>query len=175
MPSTVSDFYTVKQTSQILGFSTNSVYKFLKEGRLKGARGSRKQGRFRITRSSIESFLGTPLTNEFLENKLKPTNTTNTLPTNSETPQDAPALPRIVSHSQPTPTTQHQLPLHLTRILIILCLIAIIADILINPNFSLFPQIIRLLIIATLIVLAYQFDDVNSTTLENDHITNQHS
>lgn len=172
MPSTVSDFYTVKQTSQILGFSTNSVYKFLKEGRLRGARGSRKQGRFRITRSSIESFLATPLTNEFLESKLKPTNTP---PTNSETTQDLPVLPRIVSHSQPTPTIQRQLPLHLIRVLIILCLIAIIADILINPNFSLFPQIIRLLIIATLIILAYQFDDVNSTTLDNNHITNQHS
>lgn len=172
MPSTVSDFYTVKQTSQILGFSTNSVYKFLKEGRLKGARGSRKQGRFRITRSSIESFLSTPLTNEFLESKLKPADTP---PTSPETTQETTTQPRIVSYSQQTPTAQRQLPLHITRILIILCLIAIIADILINPNFSLFAQIIRLLIIATLIVLAYQFDDVNSTTLDNNHITNQHS
>lgn len=51
MPAT----YTVKQVSKLLGYSTNSIYTFLKEKRLKGVRIGK--GRFRIPQSQINTFL----------------------------------------------------------------------------------------------------------------------
>jgi excisionase family DNA binding protein len=47
--------YTVKQVANILGYSTNSIYTFLKEKRIKGIRvGS---GRFRIPKSELDRLL----------------------------------------------------------------------------------------------------------------------
>ena len=51
MPAT----YTVKQVSKLLGYSTNSIYTFLKEKRLKGVRIGK--GRFRIPQSELDKFL----------------------------------------------------------------------------------------------------------------------
>lgn len=51
MPAT----YTVKQVSGILGYSTNSIYTFLKEKRIKGVRVGR--GRFRIPQSELDRLL----------------------------------------------------------------------------------------------------------------------
>jgi excisionase family DNA binding protein len=48
--------YTVKQVAQILGYSTNSIYTFLKEKRIKGVRVGR--GRFRIPQSELNRLLG---------------------------------------------------------------------------------------------------------------------
>ncbi|OGK47388.1 hypothetical protein A2963_04615 [Candidatus Roizmanbacteria bacterium RIFCSPLOWO2_01_FULL_40_13] len=47
----MSETYTVKQVADILGFSTNSIYTFLKQGRLKGIRVGK--GRFRITEEEL--------------------------------------------------------------------------------------------------------------------------
>ncbi len=47
--------YTVKQVARILGYSTNSVYTFLKEKRIKGVRVGK--GRFRIPQSELDRFL----------------------------------------------------------------------------------------------------------------------
>ena len=60
MPAT----YTVKQVAQILGYSTNSIYTFLKEKRIKGVRVGR--GRFRIPQFELDRLLlttksGSPL------------------------------------------------------------------------------------------------------------------
>lgn len=56
------ELYTVKKTAKIIGCSTNTLYKYLNEGRIKASRGTADQGRFRIPRASIEEFLGTAIT-----------------------------------------------------------------------------------------------------------------
>src|SRR3990172_2202327 len=50
-------FYTVKEASEILGFSTNTVYKYLDEGKLKGVRIG--QGRFKIPKEVLAPYLST--------------------------------------------------------------------------------------------------------------------
>ncbi len=47
--------YTVKQVAEILGYSTNSIYTFLKENRIKGVRVGK--GRFRIPQSELNRLL----------------------------------------------------------------------------------------------------------------------
>jgi len=55
--------YSVKKAAQIIGCSTNTLYKYLNEGRIKASRGTADQGRFRIPQSSLEEFLGAALEN----------------------------------------------------------------------------------------------------------------
>lgn len=50
-------FYSVKEAADILGFSTNTVYKYLDEGKLKGKRIGK--GRFKIPYEELEPFLST--------------------------------------------------------------------------------------------------------------------
>ena len=52
---TAMSAYTVKQVAEILGYSTNSIYTFLKEKRIKGVRVGR--GRFRIPQSELDRLL----------------------------------------------------------------------------------------------------------------------
>ncbi len=47
--------YTVRQVAQLLGYSTNSIYTFLKEERIKGIRVGK--GRFRVPQSEIDRLL----------------------------------------------------------------------------------------------------------------------
>ena len=54
--------YTVKKAAAIIGCSTNTLYKYLNEGRIKASRGTVDQGRFRIPQSALEEFLGTDIT-----------------------------------------------------------------------------------------------------------------
>lgn len=49
--------YTVKEVANILGYSTNSIYTFLKEKRIKGVRVGK--GRFRIPKSEVDRLLAT--------------------------------------------------------------------------------------------------------------------
>ena len=56
--------YTVKKAAAIIGCSTNTLYKYLDEGRIKASRGTAEQGRFRIPQSALEDFLGTPITDK---------------------------------------------------------------------------------------------------------------
>lgn len=51
----MSQTYTVKQVADILGYSTNSIYSFLKEKRIKGVRVGR--GRFRIPQEELDRLL----------------------------------------------------------------------------------------------------------------------
>ena len=51
----MSETYTVNQVAEILGYSTNSIYSFLKEGRIKGIRVGK--GRFRITEEELKRVL----------------------------------------------------------------------------------------------------------------------
>ena len=48
-------FYTVKEAAEILGFSTNTIYKYLDEGKLKGKRIGK--GRFKIPYEELEPYL----------------------------------------------------------------------------------------------------------------------
>ena len=48
--------YSVKEASKLLGYSTNSVYSFLKDGDIKSVRIGK--GKFRIPQSEIDKFLG---------------------------------------------------------------------------------------------------------------------
>jgi len=52
--------YTVKQVADLLGYSTNSIYTFLKEKRIKGVRVGK--GRFRIPQSELDRLLLTTKT-----------------------------------------------------------------------------------------------------------------
>jgi len=68
-------FYSVKETSKILGVSTNTVYKYLDEGSLKGKRHSNR-GRFKVPYSEIEPYL---VGEESTETREEPTITTTTV------------------------------------------------------------------------------------------------
>ena len=56
--------YTVKQVAQLLGYSTNSIYTFLKGKRIKGVRLGK--GRFRIPQSEIDRLMQTQKSNKSL-------------------------------------------------------------------------------------------------------------
>lgn len=122
-------FYTVKETAQLLGVSTNTIYKYLETGQLKGIRSFAKQGRFRISATELKSFLPlkedqTPTTPLISEPKLKPL-----------------------------------LPVRLSRLLLVVVLALMIFEISTDRNicFSSSTQMIRLLMVTILFLLSYQF------------------
>lgn len=119
--------YNVKQAAKILGMSTNTTYKYLKEGRIKAARGHIR-GTFIIPAKSLEAFLGSKLPED-----------TTTKTTES------------VVVASPTLATK------VTRILISISLLIIIADIILSKNFSPIAQIARITLIAILLLISYQF------------------
>lgn len=49
--------YTVKEVARLLGFSTNTIYKYLNEGKIKSTRLG-KEGRFRIPQKEVAKLLG---------------------------------------------------------------------------------------------------------------------
>lgn len=51
----MNETFTVKQVAKILGYSTNSIYTFLKEGRIKGVRVGK--GRFRVSLEELKRLL----------------------------------------------------------------------------------------------------------------------
>lgn len=120
--------FTIKETSKILGFSTNTIYKFVNDGTIKGSRAGEK-GRIRIPQSSIEAYLGSKLPSK--ENL---------------TPKQI----KIVISKPP-------LALTAIRILLIIALLMLITDLFLNPNTSFVTQLLRLLFLFVLILLAYQF------------------
>lgn len=140
-------YFTVKETSILLGFSTNSIYKFLDQGRLKSTRGSAKQGRFRISKKSIEDFQGFAITDAQLElarpsrkkkSVVRPTVTTET---------GEPLKPPI--------------PLKITRMMILIALVFVIVDIFVSKDFSLFQQLIRLAMIGMITLVTYQYGELS--------------
>jgi hypothetical protein len=146
----IKTYYSIKETAQILGFSTNSIYKFANTGRLKGNRGKSKRGRFRFTHRALEEFAGLSLSAEYIAAILEPQTTTPKAATPESIAQNHQA------QQDPTPASP-AIPLHLTRSLIILSLMFIIADIFTSQNFSLLQQLIRLFLLATIIIITYQF------------------
>lgn len=151
----MSRSYTVKEASLILGFSTNSIYTFLGNGRLKGNRGNSQKGRFRIPHSSLEKFIGTPLSAEAIDAALSQHTVESTqLKKENDTPIQR--VPKIVSHPQ-DPLPETALSLKIVRGLILTGLTVILIDTLISDDFSLFQQLLRLGLMAILIVLTYQF------------------
>lgn len=156
-------FYTVQETAKILGFSTNSVYKFLDQGRLKSTRGNSKQGRFRVPHSSIE---------EFLDTKLSEIAVARALAASTPTKPDAITPRHLISPEEfhakltpppPSPRTKDQvlgtklpLGLALTRLLILIALLLTIVETIVTPTVTLAGQFFRLLILTIAILLAYQ-------------------
>lgn len=158
-------FYTVSETSLILGFSTNSIYKFLDTNRLKATRGNSKQGRFRIPHTAIEEFLGTKLSETAVATALQasrrqkattPPRTVKIEPHHLIRP-DSNTIAHLEPLDQPAPVkTSTPLGLTITRVLILLILILSILEVAITPNISLTGQLLRLLTLIIAILLAYQ-------------------
>ncbi|MFC1654044.1 helix-turn-helix domain-containing protein [Patescibacteria group bacterium] len=147
----MNQIYTVKETAKILGFSTNTVYKYLNEGRLRSARGDLEQGRFRIPHQAIEEFLGTELPIDIVDHVREP----------EPEPQ-----PQSINHSTPQQhasaiSTPSSLPSNVAKVLILFSLLAIIGDIITAPTISLFGQIIRISLVGVFILLTYQH--INTT------------
>ena len=133
--------YTVKEAAAIVGVSTNTLYKYLLEGKIKSARGTAKQGRFRIPHSSLEAFLGT---NIALEEPVVPTPTSVAVASETVTPTPPPSVAKTSTRKKSV------------RILVFLGLVALIADLLLNPTWNIASGILRILIFATFIMLAYR-------------------
>lgn len=158
----MSKAYSVKEASLILGFSTNSIYKFLDTGRLKANRGNSQTGRFKIPHSTLEKFLGTPLSEEAIIQALAEHSIESTqIKKENSIPVDG--APRMITnpHSNPSAPT---LPLKMIRPLIIVGLIFILIDLLVSQDFSLFQQLLRLGLMGILIILTYQFGGLSHST-----------
>lgn len=132
--------YNVKQAAKILGLSTNTTYKYLNEGRLKAARGH-VRGTFIIPAKSLEDFLGSKLPEETISLQ-------SSQDRNKTFVKDGEV---IVEISSPTIATK------VTRWLITLSLLIIIADIVLTQNFSPIAQTARITLIAILILISYQY------------------
>lgn len=94
--------YTVKEVAEVLGYSTNTIYSFLKEGRLKGVRVGK--GRFRIPQEQVNQLLGS-------------TQETQTVQPQAQVPNQLPIS--IVSNQAqdlPGPTQIPSLPRHLEEV-----------------------------------------------------------
>lgn len=149
--------YTVKDASKILGFSTNSIYKFVNTGRLKSTRGNSRQGRFRIPKKALDDFLGHELTQEYLDSIIKPPQ-----PALYSHPKEVTLEPKAS-----TPTTDLPIPINVTRGLIVVSLLFILADIFISQNFSILQQLIRLSLLTVIILITYQFGTLHPPVDEN--------
>lgn len=158
-------FYTVSETAKILGFSTNSIYKFLDQNRLKSTRGNSKQGRFRIPHTAIEDFLGTKLSELAVARALAASTRKQKVeesitPRHLIRPETAPAPPPAIQASPPptTPRPKWRIPLGLafTRFLILVALLLTIIETVTAPVITLAGQFFRLLILTIAILLAYQ-------------------
>lgn len=139
--------YTVKEAAQLVGVSTNTLYKYLDDGKIKAARGSAIQGRFRIPEAALEEFLGIKLSQP-----------------EAEVTESVGATFTVASPDEPInpvgPATRDynraRLPLKFVKILLILALLAILLDLFISRAVSLPAQIARLFFLAVFLLLAYQ-------------------
>ncbi|MCX6817179.1 MAG: helix-turn-helix domain-containing protein [Candidatus Beckwithbacteria bacterium] len=114
----------------MIGCSTNTLYKYLDEGRLKASRGTADQGRFRIPQTSLEEFLGTPLAEETKQNETK-----------------------AIKDNLPA---QAGLPIKLVRSLIFVSLLLILIDIIVTKSVLITTQLTRLFFLTIALLLAYQ-------------------
>lgn len=128
--------YNVKQAARILGLSTNTTYKYLNEGRIRAARGHLR-GTFIITHKALENFLGTKLPDNPLEDE-------NFSP-------DAFDPEAVIEVTPPSLTVK------IARIVLMVCLFFIILDLAFSQEVSFLSQFSRLLTVAVLILISYQF------------------
>jgi len=149
--------YTVKQAAQILNISTNSVYKYLKQGSLKSIRHQNK-GRFRIPKKSLEHFLGQKIPQKKLITPITSTSITK--------PSLPPAL-MLSLLNQPPPVHQSSKSINSMRFLLIFSLLLIILDIFTTKNFSFLSQLIKIILAAIFIILAYQSNNFKKQSNEN--------
>jgi hypothetical protein len=155
-------YYSVKEASVILGFSTNSIYKFCDTGRLKANRGNSQTGRYKIPHSSLEKFLGTTLSEAAINQALM-VHTVESTQIKKEISTQSNITPKQVVNSVTEPSDT-PLPLNIIRILIIAGLVLILIDILFNPDFSVFQQFLRLSLMGILIILTYQFGGLSHSS-----------
>lgn len=135
--------YDVKQAAKIIGVSTNTMYKYLNEGKISGIRGH-ERGFFRIPHRSLEQFIGSKITTSDVTEVVESTPTLFPLRRSSDEPA-------IIHVTPPSITTK------VARSLILLTLVLIIADVLVSPGFSLNSQIIRIVLVSIFILITYQF------------------
>jgi excisionase family DNA binding protein len=135
--------YTVKEASKIVGVSTNTLYKYLLEGQIKAARGTHKQGRFRIPVSALEEFLGTPIPSSDTVTQLHSDTTIS--PTTAST-----------SHEPLTMSNPPSNRKKLIRFFLLLALIALIADTILSPTWSVTSGLLRLATFALLLTVIYK-------------------
>jgi hypothetical protein len=145
----MAKFYSVKQTAQILGYSTNSIYKFLDEGRLKSSRGNATQGRFKIPHSSLEAFLKSKLPEDAIHQALADEISTQTKKENG----------RVVKNPEntqkPVALAYSAKSLYLIRGLIIVGFILLLIDILFTDAFNLLHHSLRIILMIILILLSF--------------------
>jgi len=128
--------YTVKEAAELVGVSTNTLYKYLLEGQIKAARGTHKQGRFRIPQSALEEFLGTPI----------PSSDTTISPTTSSTG---------TLENRNTGTLNNNRK-KIVRLLLLFALLALIADTILSSTWSVTSGLLRLFTFALLITVIYK-------------------
>jgi|GEM_PF-1697307 len=147
--------YTVKEAAKLVGVSTNTLYKYLDENKIKAARGSAIQGRFRIPQESLEAFLGVKLSSPESDNTETPTNQIAQSPTSqdsmSQSLQDS-VSPQPTSYNlKPNP----KLPLKLARFILFLSLLAVIFDLITSSSITLASQLSRIFFLFCMLLLAY--------------------
>lgn len=155
----MATYYSVKQAAQILGFSTNSIYKFLDEGRLKGHRGNSDQGRFKIPHTSLEKFVGSQIPEAEVITALRSLPDPDMQIKKEFTLPNYPSVinPALSASGHQPSTATPTLPLKITRILIIVGLLFLLLDLVLSNDFAFTDQILRLAIMAILIFLTYQY------------------
>jgi excisionase family DNA binding protein len=134
--------YTVKEAAKIVGVSTNTLYKYLDEGKIHAARGSAVQGRFRIPESALEEFLGIKLSE----------------PQEAITTNPEPVVEAVIQQlTTSNPTTKHaHFPLKVVRLLLVCALLAVLIDLFIAKSVSLPGTIARLCFLLIMLFMAYQ-------------------
>ena len=161
----MSHLYTVKQTADILGFSTNTVYKYLNEGYIKAARSNSKQGRFRITKQAIEEFLGEKLSDTSKDSQIEVNGSIKAVTDNEvETTKGQISALKRVEKSDLEQTLKLSPPLSVKamRWLILISLLLIIGDLFRSEGFSYWHQAVRIALISIFVLVAYQYGGVRS-------------
>jgi excisionase family DNA binding protein len=143
----MNQIYTVKEAAKILGFSTNTVYKYLNEGALRASRGDEDGGRFRIPHEAVEEFLNTELPIDVLDH-IEEKEEVEQLKDQMYSPDQ---IPSLATFSTPT-----SLPMNVSKVLILFSLLAIIGDVILSPKISILGQIIRVGLVGVFILLTYQ-------------------
>lgn len=134
----------VRQAANILGVSTNTMYKYLNKGTVRAARGQGK-GSFHIPIRSLELFLGGPIPPEALANLEKE----NALPE----PGSAVPIARSEAEIPPSPAG---LTIKVIRYLLLSGLVLVIIDVATTAQFNIINQLSRISILALLVLLTYQ-------------------